>query len=442
MRGRDATTVFSFFIVLLIAVPSRLIFGPLGAAGTPAQVLGMGALLWWSANWLARPHALTVIRTPIRTAMLVFSAACLTSYVIAATRPIDGVEIRSADRGLLTLCAWLGLLVVAADRISSRQRLDVLLRRLVAATGALASLGIVQFVTHKEWINYIQIPGLTLNADLSGVIGRAGFVRPSGTAIHPIEFGVVLTMVLPLALHFAFHDGHRSRLRRWTPPAAIALAVPLSISRSALLGAFIVLLLLLPTWSRPRRRQVYGLLLLLSGAVYVAVPGLLGTLQGLFLGISGDDSAKSRTDSYALVGEFFGRAPLFGRGIGTFLPSYRILDNQYLGTAIETGVAGLLALLALLVTGVVTGQRLRRASGDPMTRNLAQSLAASIAAGACSFATFDALSFPMVAGLMFLLLGCTAALHRLTIRDAATQDAHQQDAHEPLPAGGPVLQPV
>ena len=49
--------------------------------------------------------------------------------------------------------------------------------------------------------------------------------------------------------------------------------------------------------------------------------------------------------SYAIAGEFIGRAPIFGRGFSTFLPSYRILDNQYLGLLIETGIVGLVAFL-------------------------------------------------------------------------------------------------
>ena len=409
----DATTALTGYLFLLLCLPSQLVFAPLGAAGTPARMLGMLFLVWWCADWLSRSRAVRLPSTRVRMWLLILAAAQLVSFVVAGTRPLSGVEMRSADRAMLTLCALVGVVLVA-EAIRSLDRLEVLLRRFVALTAVVALLGIVQFITAQAWVDRISIPGLSLNSSLTSVLGRVGFARPAGTALHPIEFGVVLTMTLPLALHYAYRGGGRSRWRRWTPPAAIALAVPMSISRSAVLSALVGMLVLLPTWPRPRRRLAYGLMVLLAGTVYVTIPGLIGALKGLFLGIQEDDSARSRTDSYDLVWEFVRRDPVAGRGPGTFLPSYRILDNQYLGTIIETGVLGLAALLGLLTVGVLTARTVRLGSSDPDTRDLAQSLAAGVAAAAITFATFDGLAFPMSAGVIFLLLGCIGALRRLT----------------------------
>jgi O-antigen ligase len=225
----------------------------------------------------------------------------------------------------------------------------------------------------------------------------------------------VLTMCLPLALHFAFHDAHRTVLRRWYPVAAIAVAVPISISRSAIVSTVIVLCFLIPTWAPSIRRRAYIAMVGLSGVLYVIVPGLLGTLTGLFTGISSDTSAQSRTGSFSLAFEFIERAPVFGRGFQTFLPAFRILDDQYLGTLIETGIVGLLALLALFLSGARQGWVIRRDSSDPETKSLGQSLCAAIVSALVSFALFDAFSFPMAGDLIFLLLGCVAALNRFTV---------------------------
>ena len=81
------------------------------------------------------------------------------------------------------------------------------------------------------------------------------------------------------------------------------------------------------------------------------------------------------------------------------------------------GVIGLLALLALFVTGWIMARNTRRLTADAKTRDLAQCLAASIAVAAVSFATYDALSFTISAGLTFLLLGCIGALWRLVRAD-------------------------
>ena len=412
----DAVGVLTLYLVLLVGVPAQLIFAPLGAAGTPAQMLAIGMLVWWVAHRLARLQPGSRAVQPVRRALLVFVVVLLASYYAGATRPIEDVELRAADRGLLSLCAWAGIILVTTEGLPTRNRLDVLLRRLVLAVGVLAALGVVQFLTGVNIVEYLQIPGFVANTDYSELLARADFRRPSATATHPIEFGVVLAMVLPIALHYAFNDTARG-WRRWVPVGLIAMALPISISRTAIVGAVVALLFVLPTWSVRHRRRAYVAIAGMTMVIYLAVPGLLGTLRNLFVSLLGgvDSSALSRTNSYAVAGEYIAERPFLGRGIGTFLPSYRILDNQYLITTIEAGLLGVAALLALFLTGVFTARGVRRRSSDPIVRSLAQSLAAAAAAAMVSFATFDALSFAMAAGMTFFLLGCVGAMWRLHV---------------------------
>ena len=406
-------SALTLLIVLLIGVPSILIFSPLGSAGTPADVLGLLLLIVWVFRRISRGRPARKIN-PIVVAMMVFLTSVLAAYLAAATRPITPIEISAADRGLLSVVAWLGMLLAAMEGPADRDQLDTLMRRVAAGGGALATIGLLQFVTKMPLVNYIVIPGLKENSDLAALLSdRNNLTRPPGTAIHPIEFGAVLTMILPFALHYAMYDKTRSQLRRWYPVAAIAAAVPISISRSAILSAVIVLLFLLPTWAPALRRRAGAAIVALVAALYLVVPGLIGTLTGLFTGISSDSSAASRTDSYSLAFSFIAKHPLFGRGFRTFLPEYRILDNQLLGAAIEMGLLGLAALLALMLTGIFSSIKLRRLTNDAPTRQLAQAMAASIAAGGASFALYDALSFPMAACMFFLICGCAACLYRL-----------------------------
>lgn len=420
VSAADAVAPLTALIILVIAIPSQLIFAPLGGAGSPAQVFGIVLGLWWVALWLRNGRGGSIGLQPVRRAMLIFTAAVLASYIAAATRPIGGAEMRAADMGLLSVCAWFGVLLCVSDLVPSRARLDVLLRRLVLAGGCLAALGILQFITSQPFTNYVQIPGLTANSALVSISDRSGFNRPAGTALHPIEFGVVLVMILPFALHYALSDTNRTLVRRWWPTAAMAVALPIAISRSAIVGTAIVLAFLLPTWPRRLRRQAYAALVVLAGVLYVTVPGLIGTLTGLFTGISNDSSAQSRTGSYTLAGQFISHAPIFGRGFLTFLPAYRILDNQYLGVIIDIGFVGLFALLGLFVTSIVTARGVRRRSVDRDTRQLAQASAASIASIACGYALFDAFSFPMAAMMTFFVLGVAGALRRLSTESAVS----------------------
>ena len=432
-RTFDAVVLLTIWAGALLLVPANLVVKPLGAAGSPAQLLGLLAGAWWLGAQLDRSRATLTPAQPVRRAALVFVGAVLVSYVVATRRPIEAIELSSADRGLLIIVSWFGITLLSGDGIPSRERLDALLRRLVVMAGAVAVLGCVQFFSGMSFVDRLVIPGLSANNEVASIYARNGFARVAGTSTHPIEFGVMLTMVLPIALHYAFGDLHRTRLRRWWPVAAIAVAVPVTMSRSAVIGVVVVLAVLMPTWATAVRRRAYAAILGLLLVVYLAVPGLLGTMIRLFTGISGDDSAQSRTDSYAFAWQFIERAPVFGRGFSTFLPMYRILDNQYLGLLIETGVVGLVAFLVLIVTGIRVANRLRRASEDPALRSLLRSLVACIGSAACAVATFDAFGFAQVAGLLFLALGCVSALrrlerHRVVALEAASPGTSRTDA--------------
>ena len=401
-------------IALLVAIPSILIVGPLGAAGTPAEIMGLVMLVIWIYRRILSNQFGRSLHS-VRVVLLFFAASVFVSYLAAATRPIDSLELNGADRGVLSMLAWLGIAFFMMDGPESKNQLDTVLRRLTIAGAVEASVGLIQLFTHLSVVTYLQIPGLTANADLAATLSvRGNETRPPGTTIHPIEFGAVLTMILPLALHYALNDRHRTKFRRWLPVFLIAFAIPASISRTAVLSAIVALVVLVPTWPAAIRRRAYVAMIGLFGCVYLTVPGLLGTIRSLFSGVSSDSSAASRTGSYDLAESLIRRAPWFGRGYATFLPKYRILDNQLLLTAIEGGLIGLAVLLALLITPIVASFRLRRRSADPQVRQLAVALAAGVAAAGCSFAFYDALAFPMATSILFMLCGAVGCLIRLT----------------------------
>jgi hypothetical protein len=73
-------------------------------------------------------------------------------------------------------------------------------------------------------------------------------------------------------------------------------------------------------------------------------------------------------------------------------------------------------MLAMLVTAFVAAVRARRLTTDPAVRDLCQSIAGAVAAAGVSLALFDALSFPMAAGLLFLVTGLAGAVASLVVR--------------------------
>lgn len=414
----DGARILKIYAVLLLALPPGLVVGPMGGAGQPATLLGLACGLWWVIHHVSRPYGTPWSRQPVRFGFLAFACAVGASYVAATVRPIEGAEYSTLTLGALFVLSWGGVLLVANDGIPDGDRLLSVARMLVVLGGAMALLGIVQFITSQVLVDKIQIPGLVANHGVFGLTQREGFTRPAGTASHPIEYGAVLTMILPVALALGISDTKRSFLVRWTPVALMAACVPLSISRSALLSGALGVLFVMASW--PRRRRLGGLVVLLVSAVatFLLVPGMLGSLLGLFTRVGGDSSAASRVGSYAIAGDFIERSPLFGRGFSTFLPSYRILDNQYLGLLIETGFVGLLAFAALIVAGVLAARSAERNAADETQRQLARGLGAGVLAGALTMALFDGLSFAMAAAMLFLMIGLAGAARRVRSRPA------------------------
>lgn len=405
----DATSALSLFVWTFAYVPSQLVFAPLGSAGTPAQVIGVAAFFWWLVESVRLRSPVARATWGLHFAVLIYAAGIVVSYLAAVTRPIPAQELNGADRSLISLTAWCGVLLVAMDGIVSRDRLELLVRRIVTSGAVVAVLGVIQFLTHRLWVDRISIPGLSFNTDLEAVT-RNGFSRPAGTATHPIEFSVVLAMCLALALHLAMQDRHRSVLRRWWPVVALAVACPLSLSRTTIVCLVVSVPIVVCAWTRTQRRAMYGATFVLLLGVYELVPGMLGTFLGLFTGISSDGSALSRADSVTYAFQYVARWPVFGRGYGTFLPEYRILDDMLLGILIGGGIVGLTATLIVIGTPIWSALRLRARTSDPRSRSLALSLVAMIVAGFSSFATFDSLAFPMVPCLLFLAIGLVGSI--------------------------------
>ena len=168
-------------------------------------------------------------------------------------------------------------------------------------------------------------------------------------------------MVFPLALHFAFTA--RTTLRRrmtWLSVVLMAMGIPMSLSRSAIVGLAAALLVVVPTWSRRHQLQALVVVPIFALVMRLIVPGLLGTIKSLFTNLGNDPSIQGRTDDYDVVGQFISQSPWVGRGFGTFLPSkYITLDNQYLGSLVEVGVFGLAALALLVIVGFFTARGVR-----------------------------------------------------------------------------------
>lgn len=428
---RSAVGFLVVYCFLLLCIPSQLIIGPLGSTGTPANLWGLVALMWWLfatiGGFNKAPRT-----TRVKIAMFALTLAALASYSLAMTRgwyapvglgqstdtitdivPATGQiisekSILAADRGLLTLASWLGIVLLTSDGLSGWDDLQRLTKWLVWFAGVVAAVGILQFFTDLNIASYLRIPGLVANADFGLTATRSVVRRVSSTAVHPIEFGVVMAGIFPLALHVAITNWPRKVM--WIPAVLLAIAIPMSVSRSAVLALLVALVLLVISW--PNAWRIRALIIAPVAAVIfrLMIPGLLGTILSLFTNLGNDPSVSGRTDDYGVVFNLAFDSPLLGRGLYTFLPQYyRTLDNQYLLTFVELGVLGLIAFVCVCVAAYSASRSARKRTADLGQKNLALSIGAGLSGVVVSYATFDAWGFPMASGLTFFLVGMAGA---------------------------------
>ncbi|MGW5363355.1 O-antigen ligase family protein [Actinopolymorpha pittospori] len=402
-------------VFLIFVMPSMLVFKPLGSSATPATLLGMGLFVLWCAWRAIGEPPLPARTTPAHWLLLTFAAAILMSYALMHTMADrQPLEIRGADRGLMLLIGWSGILLYCADRLRRWNDVTFVVRVLVAAGACVAVIGLLQYAFGFDLAQYLQLPGLEPRSDLGYIGDRGGLRRVAGPMSHPIEYGVCLAAVFPLALAMAMS---RRRKSDWIMLGLIMLALPTSISRSTMVAIAVGALVVGASWGWRRRLIVAAATPFVLLGMRLALPGTLGTILSLFENIGVDPSISGRTEDYAAADAFITESPWFGRGFGTFTPElYRLLDNQYLGILIEAGFVGLISLVALLVTALflARGGALRFGSASPQGQ-LCIGLSASVAVLTVSFATFDGLGFAAAANALFLFIGLAAAVWRISV---------------------------
>jgi polysaccharide biosynthesis protein PslJ len=435
----DVLTFLTVWLGLLYLLSARQIFGPLGAVGSPAMIAGMGAALAWCCAWFLPQTGLRHEPHPMRPAPLAWAWYGIISFAIAMQRPVTELELTGADRGLIKTAAMVGIAMLAADGIRDLDGVTRLMRRLMLFGGAMAVIGIGEFLygTRLE----VLLPGLTWDKP-AAVASRSGFNRPRATGLHPIEFSVVMGALLPVAIHFALYD--LTRARRQVAGAmvvVIGVAIPMSVSRSGVVSLAVGMLILAVGWKV--QRLVNAAALVAAGAVTLwwLLPRLMDTVVSLFTQAGSSHSVQARIDRLPQIMELVRERPWFGLGNGTWSPEdYFLIDNEVWVTTLQTGIVGLLLLGTLLVLGIVVSLCIRSFPGvDAATGHLGRAVAASIAALSVSLLTFDAFHYRILMGTLFLLLGTAGALWRLTAdRSTAPPSPPGPRAHGPTeaPSGG------
>ncbi|MBF8194567.1 O-antigen ligase family protein [Nonomuraea sp. K274] len=422
LPGRvDGATVAAVFAAVLLVVPARLVLKGLPLSLTPGNVVSLAAALLWFCAQLTLTLGAAKGRNPVRTALFAYFTAMVATFGFSTWGYMDSDELSLSDHGFVLVIASVGIALTVCDGVRDRRRLDFLVRTLVVGGAVISVIGALQFLLALDLTRFLELPILRYtNEGDSFVLERDELRRVAATTGHPIEFGVTCALLLPLAVHVATKARLRGEpaLRWWACAFLIGLGLMFSVSRSAMLSLIAVGVVLFIGWSWRRRLSALlvgaGFLL----AVRVTVPGLLGTITGLFTGLSNDESIQYRTHDYAVAAQEIGRHFWLGRGLSTwYAPKHQIFDNQYILSMVETGLFGTLAYAGVFVVAFYAALRARYLSADPGDRDLALTLAACLVVPLVGSLTFDLLSFATVTGLAFVLVGAAGALLRAARAD-------------------------
>lgn len=419
-----SSALVRFMCFALFFFPSTMVIEPIGASSTVPLMLAMVLLLIWVASGFWGLHDPTVQSSPQRLAVGVLVIGILAAYAAmyggwSGDQTAKGLA--SADRWVILAFASLSMVMVVSDTIHSLADAMEVARWLLAGAFFGCVVGVVQFVFQINPMDVIQqaMPGFVDNGGDTPFQQRGALVRVAGSTFHSIEFAVTSVMLLPLSIWRAMFDPRGSKTFHWVQTGLLVFAVAATVSRSGTLATVIALVTFLPFLPGPARRRVLTVLPFAVLALFMAVPGFIGTLTGALTADTSDPSIATRVNNYPRILRLIQLRPLFGTGPGTYLPkdALQILDNQYLNSAVSVGIIGAACVaFYLVVPGVAALFAATKARSAPL-RCLSGALAAGLLVAAVCSATFDSLSFPVFALLFPIVVGFAGAAWRLVADD-------------------------
>ncbi|MCO8271758.1 O-antigen ligase family protein [Actinoplanes sp. TRM 88003] len=411
----DAATLIGLMLVLLTFIPARLIIPGTTDVGRPAIVICLGLFVWWVLSRL-NPHLVLTGNQPIRWVLLIYWLSILASYGTGFLRGLTGMEANSSDRWLISVAAFSGVILAAADGISNWDRFRSVLSAFVWCAAFLALVGLVETALARDVTQFLVLPGLAEKGPAPELQARGGGLRVASNTTHYIELSAVLATALPFAIHLARFAVSKGQRRRFAIAALlIGAGIPATISRTGIVAVLIMAVCLMPLWTWRLRYNGIITCLAMLGVLAAVKPSFAATLLDMFTNYSDDPSITSRTERYELVGYYFSQTPWFGRGTGTWVPpQYQYLDNQWLATALCNGIVGVAALALLFLTALVLAYIALRRASTPEDKHVCAALISTQLIAMFVSATFDSLWFDTYATVVALTIGLCGAVWRFT----------------------------
>jgi hypothetical protein len=406
--------LLALVILVVLFIPARryALPGSLPFELDPYRLLVAFILLGWTASLLIDPRV-RLKRSGLEAPILLFLVAAIAS-VFANRSRVTSLE-SAVLKEFTFFLSFLVVFFLIVSVVRRHDEVDFLVKFLVGGGAIVAAFAVIEARTRYNVFNDLGrvIPLLDLTGIPSGSKYDPRGLRSVGSAQHPIALGAALVMLIPAAVYLV----HRSRQRRWWLAAGLlGIGALATVSRTSIVMLLVVGLVFF--WLRPSEvKRLWPAVLPALLVVHFALPGTLGTVKNSFFP-EGGLLAEQKREGGAGQGRIadlgpalseWSEQPLFGQGYGTrtvedLRRNVQILDNQWLGTLLETGLAGAIAwfwLVARSIRRFATG-----AKEDPSSRGwLLTAVVASIAAFSVGMLLYDAFAFTQVTLLFFILLG-------------------------------------
>lgn len=342
-----------FVVVLLLVRPSLdrvpLSAGPLDVSSILALLFLVAGVLWLAAR--ARHSPLSF--SPMSMALVAFAGVASLSSLVSAAPVASAVAASKTVSGVLMFLVLERLLQERPDRMRS------------VITAVLAS-AVVPCLVALQQVATGATSGTTSGAELG---------RVYGTFVHPNPFATYLAIVAVLAVAVLPHVLRRRDQLFVLAVAGLALASLLfTYSRGGWVAALVGLAYLLA------KRSV--VLLVLAGVVVVLAGMFAPPVQARLADIGAPppvegvpaNSLEWRVGYWQEVLPLAAGNPLTGIGlerVQNSTPSGLPPHNAYVQTYVETGVLGLGALVAVILTGFITLRRRLTRARPGLERGLA-----------------------------------------------------------------------
>lgn len=359
-------------LLIVATALDRYRFDILGAGLRVEHFVFVGVAIAWALRTRPKPNALGFTRADLMLAA--YLALALVSSVLFSPQLRESLKF-------WMLMAFGVVLYWLVRAIAARTSEFIRGVQTLVIVGVAASLfGIVAWAAYPLGIN-LGVQTYALENFVT--------VSPFGTLFDSNTLGM-FAMAATLMQVTLLLDGQFRRWRVWLAAGIVItlVTVALSLTRTAWIGLVFGLLLIL--LFSPRRRwaiAIGGVALMLVVVALVANSALAGgssTLAEFSMArVLTSKSIFFRLDAYSRAWNDFMLHPILGNGVNVFAQNHLSpagtrdwISNFFLMTLHDTGVVGLIVLMAWLVwLGYETWKALQRLTGVPRTLLLALSVA-------------------------------------------------------------------